>query len=60
MPRTSIRPRRNVRLELIAVVGLFFAALLVEPWWSMVGICVVYLALMPYGVWRYGRIRRQR
>lgn len=57
---TSIRPRRNVRLELIAVVGLFFAGLLLEPWWSLVGICAVYLLLMPYGLWRYSKIKRQR
>ena len=57
---TSIRPRRNVRLELIAVVGLFFAALLVEPWWALVGICAIYLALMPWGFVKYARIKRQR
>lgn len=57
---TLLRPRRNVRLEVIAIVGLFFAAILMEPWWSLVAICVIYLALMPYGMWRYGRIKRQR
>nr|WP_237487415.1 CDP-diacylglycerol--serine O-phosphatidyltransferase [Parapontixanthobacter aurantiacus] len=57
---TSIRPRRSVRLEMIALVGIFFAALLAEPWWALVAICVLYLALMPYGLWKYGRIRRQR
>ena len=57
---TSIRPRRNVRLELIAVVGLVFAALLLEPWWALVGICAIYLALMPLGFVRYARVKRQR
>ena len=57
---TSLRPRRNVRLELIAVVGLFFASLLLEPWWSMAGICAVYLALVPYGLWRYNKVKRQQ
>ena len=57
---SSLRPRRNVRLELIAIVGLFFAALLMEPWWSLAAICAIYLALMPYGMWRYSRIKRQR
>lgn len=56
----SIRPRRNVRLELIAVTGLVFAALLLEPWWALTGICVLYLALMPYGLIKYGRIKQQR
>ena len=57
---TSLRPRRKFRLEVIALVGLFFGAILLEPWWSLVAICMVYLALMPYGMWRYGRIKRQR
>ena len=56
----SIRPRRSVRLEVIAGVGLLFAALLLEPWWSLAAISIGYLALLPYGWWRYRRIRRQR
>ena len=57
---TSIRPRRNVRLEMIAGVGLLFAALLLEPWWSLSVICFGYLALMPWAVIRYARIKRLR
>lgn len=57
---TSIRPRRSIRLEAIALAGLVFAALLTEPWWTLVGLCAVYLALMPYAIVRYARIRRQR
>lgn len=56
----SLRPRRSIRLELIAIVGLFFAALLMEPWWSLAAICAIYLALMPYGILKYRRVRRQR
>lgn len=57
---TLIRPRRSIRLEAIALAGLVFAALLTEPWWTLVAICVVYLALMPYAAMRYAKIRRQR
>lgn len=57
---TSIRPRRNVRLELIAGIGILFAALLLEPWWTLVAICVGYLAMMPYALVRYSRVRRPR
>lgn len=57
---TSLRPRRNVRLELIALVGIVFAALLLEPWWTLAAISAAYLALMPYGMVKYGRIKRQR
>lgn len=57
---TSLRPRRSVRLEVILVFGMVFAALLLEPWWTLAAICFVYLALMPYGIMRYGRVRQQR
>lgn len=56
----SIRPRRSVRLELILLFGLAFAAMLLEPWWTLIGICVIYLGLMPYGLVKYGRIKRHR
>jgi CDP-diacylglycerol--serine O-phosphatidyltransferase len=56
----SIRPRRSIRLEAIALAGLVFAALLTEPWWTLVAICVIYLALMPLGIANYAKVRRQR
>jgi len=56
----SLRPRKNVRLEIIAMVGIIFAALLLEPWWTLAGIGTLYLALMPYGFISYARVRRQR
>ncbi len=57
---TSLRPRKSIRLELIALIGMLFAALLLEPWWTLAGISVLYLLLMPYGVMSYARIKRQR
>jgi CDP-diacylglycerol---serine O-phosphatidyltransferase len=56
----SIRPSRSIRLEAIALVGLVFAALLIDPWWTLSGICVVYLALMPLGIAKYAKVRRRR
>ena len=56
----SIRPRRSIRLEAIALAGLVFAALLTEPWWTLVAICLGYLALMPLGIVNYAKVRRQR
>jgi len=56
----SIRPRRSIRLEAIALVGMVFAALLVEPFWTLSAICVVYLALMPLGIAKYAKVRRLR
>ena len=57
---SSFRPRKTIRLELIALPGLVFAALLTEPWLTLVGICALYLALIPVGVVRYARLKRQR
>ena len=56
----SMRPRRSIRLWVIAFVGLMFAALLLEPWWTLAAISVGYVALLPYGWWRYAKVRRQR
>ena len=56
----ALRPRKRVRLELIAVVGLVFAALLTEPWLTLVGLCALYVASLPFGMASYARIRRQR
>ena len=56
---TSIRPRRGIRLEVLAFVGLLFAALLVEPWWTLSAICAGYLLLLPYTLFRYARIKRR-
>jgi len=56
----AIRPRRDVRLPLIAFAALAFAALLLEPWWSLTVISAGYLILMPYALFKYGRIKRRR
>lgn len=60
MSWSSVRPRRSVRLGMIAVIGLTLAALLTEPWWTLVAICAVYLALVPLGIVRYARVKRLR
>lgn len=56
----KLRPRRALRLEVIALFGLVGAALITEPWWTLIGICAVYLALLPVGMISYARIKRQR
>jgi CDP-diacylglycerol--serine O-phosphatidyltransferase len=56
---TSLRPRKSIRLELIAIFGLIFAALLTEPWLTLVGICAAYLAYVPVTVIRYARLKRR-
>lgn len=56
----AMRPRKRIRLELIALIGLMFAALLTETWWTLVGICAFYIATLPIGIARYARVKRQR
>jgi CDP-diacylglycerol---serine O-phosphatidyltransferase len=56
----SIRPKSSLRLAMIGLTGLVFAALLTEPWWTLAVICLGYLALMPLGIANYARVRRQR
>lgn len=56
----SLRPRRSIRLEMLAFAGLVFAALLTEPWWTLAALSAAYLALMPYGWVSYARVKRQR
>jgi CDP-diacylglycerol--serine O-phosphatidyltransferase len=56
---TSLRPRRGIRLWVLAFVGLLFAALLVEPWWTLSAIGIGYLTLLPFTLLRYSRIKRR-
>lgn len=62
MPTLSwgkLRPRRSIRLEVIAAAGLVFAGLIAEPWWTLVAICLAYLVLIPVGLIAYARFRRR-
>lgn len=54
-----MRPPPSLRLGVLAVVGLTVAALLVEPWWTLAVITIVYLALIPLGISVYLKVRRQ-
>ena len=54
----SVKPRRSIRLEVIAILALAFGALLQEPWWTLAGICAIYVALMPLAFFRYGKIKQ--
>ncbi len=57
---SRLRPRRNIRLEVIAFAGLMVAALLTEPWFTLVAITLGYLLLIPFAVVSYARVKRQR
>lgn len=60
MSWTLLKPARSVRIEVIALVGLIGAALLLEPWWTLAAVCAVYLALIPFGLLRYRKFKRER
>jgi len=55
-----MRPRKNIRLEVIALAGIVVAALVTEPWLTLVVISVAYLLLIPVGLIAYMRVRRPR
>ncbi len=57
---SKLRPPRSIRLEVIAVVGLLVAALLTEPWITLVVITCGYLLLIPVGLVSYARFKRRR
>lgn len=56
---SSFRLRRSWRLFALAGVGLFGAALVTAPWWTLLGVCAVYLTLLPFGIASYARVRQR-
>jgi len=57
---SKLRPRRSMRLALIAVAGLLVALLLTEPWLALIAISTIYLAMIPVGAIAYARLMRRR
>ncbi|MEO6581481.1 MAG: phosphatidylcholine/phosphatidylserine synthase [Sphingomicrobium sp.] len=57
---SSLRIRRGSRLFVIAGIGLLGAALVTQPWVTLLAISLVYVALIPFSVVSYGRVRRRR
>ena len=56
----SIRIRRGWRLFALAGVALLGAALLNEPWLTLLAISAIYLAVIPFSLAGYARVRRRR
>ena len=57
---SSMRLRRNIRLEAIAVAGLLAAALLTMPWITLAAISTIYIVLIPFGMWSYSKVKKRR
>lgn len=56
----ALRLRRRIRFEALAVIVVIGAALVSAPWHTLIGLCLVYLGLIPFSARNYARIRRQR
>lgn len=56
----SLKLRRRVRLEAIVVIALIGAAIFSAPWETLSSVAILYLALIPFSVMSYARIKRQR
>ena len=57
---TRFRLRREWRIPAIAVVALSGAALLTNPWFTLITICVLYVGALPLGLMSYARVKRAR
>ena len=57
---TSLRIRRSSRLFAIAGIGLLGAALVTSPWVTLLAISLLYVAMLPFSIASYDRVRRRR
>jgi CDP-diacylglycerol--serine O-phosphatidyltransferase len=56
----SLRLRRNIRFEAIAMIVIVGAAAVSAPWETAAAACVAYLLSMPFSIASYARVRRLR
>jgi len=56
----SLRLRRNVRLEAIVIIALVGGALFSAPWHTLSASALLYLALIPFSIASYAKVRKQR
>jgi CDP-diacylglycerol--serine O-phosphatidyltransferase len=57
---SSLRLRRTIRLEAIAGVALLGGALVTVPWETLTVVAAIYLALIPFSIRSYARVRQRR
>ena len=57
---TSIRIRRGSRLFALAGVALLGAALINEPWVTLLAVSLLYLAVVPFSVASYAKVKQRR
>jgi len=56
----SIRLRRHIRLEAILLLALLGPALFSEPWITLIVIAVGYIAMIPFSVRSYAKVKAAR
>lgn len=56
----SLRVRRSSRLFAIAGIALLGAALLTNPWVTLLAMSLLYVAMLPFSISSYARVRRRR
>ncbi|MDB5673930.1 MAG: CDP-diacylglycerol O-phosphatidyltransferase [Sphingomonas bacterium] len=57
---SSLKLRRHIRFEAIAVIVLLGAALFTVAWETLAALTVAYLATFPFSIRSYARVRRLR
>ena len=57
---SSLRIRRQARLGMLAAIALIGAALFVAPWQTLSVVALLYLAMIPFSIASYGRVRKLR
>lgn len=57
---SSLRLRRNIRLEALAGFALLGGALLTAPWETLTVVCAIYLALIPFSIRSYAKVKQRR
>jgi CDP-diacylglycerol--serine O-phosphatidyltransferase len=57
---SSLRVRRQARLGLLVGVALVGAALFVAPWETLAVVASLYVAMIPFSIASYARVRRLR
>lgn len=57
---SSIKVRRSLRFMALAVLGLLTATLVAAPWVALIGVGVIYIAMLPLSVMSYARVKTSR
>lgn len=57
---SSLRIRRSSRLMALAGIGLLGAALVTAPWMTLLVVAGLYVAMIPFSVASYARVKRRR